>query len=359
MSRTRLKPLHDQVVVVTGASSGIGLATARKAAKAGARLFLISRDGDQLAQVAAELREGGAEAEHAQADVADRPALEAAFDAAVARFGRIDTVVSNAGAAIYGDALSTPRDEHERLFQTNYWGAVNACELGVARLREGGGALIVVGSLASDMAAPGMGVYVASKHAVKGYLDTVRLELNRDKVPVSVTLIKPSGISTGIDEHAAEHLEGESKIPPPLYAPEVVAAAILRAAVRPFREITVGGAGQAQIMFATHFPGLFARYAGLMTPVVHDPSKPETARDNLFAPGENGSEHSRREGAGKPFSVYTAATTHPGLAAAAALAAGLAVAGAIGVAGARRRRPASWVEARSRDLERLGRRLHR
>ncbi len=358
MSSIRLKPLSDQTIVVTGASSGIGLAIARKAAKAGARLFLISRDGAELGRIAAELREGGAEVEHAVADVADRTALETAFDAAAARFGRIDTVVANAGVAIYGDVLATPRAEHERLFQTNYWGAVNSAELAVPRLREGG-ALIVIGSLASDMAAPGMGVYAASKHAVKGYVDAVRIELNRDKVPVSLTLVKPSGIGTPIDEHAVEHLEGRGKIPPPVYAPEVVAAAVLRAAVRPFREITVGGGGQAQIMFATHFPGLFARYAGLMTPLVHDPSKPDTGDDNLFSPAGNGAAHSRREPAGKSFSVYTAATTHPGLAAAAALAAGLAVAAAIGVAGQRKRRPQTWVEARSRDLERLGRRLHR
>lgn len=337
MSRVHLKPLKQQVILITGASSGIGLATARLAARRGARVFLIARGGDALAEAAEALRTAGGEADHAVADVGDREALEAAFDAAVARFGRIDTVVSDAGVTIYSNLLETNRDAHERMFRTNYWGAVNTAELAVPRLQaSGGGALIVVGSIASVMATPVMGAYAATKHAVKGYVDSLRIELNRDKVPVSLTLVKPSGIATPLDDHADVELPGAGLIPPPHYAPEVVAAAILRAAVRPFREITVGGVGEAQIMFATHFPGLFSKLAGAMTPILTDKTK--TARpDNLDAPTDGGDVHSRREGGGRPFSVYTAAATHPGLAFAATLAAGLAVVAAVGAVRERRR----------------------
>ncbi len=358
----RLKPLHDQVVVITGASSGIGLATARAAAKAGARVFLIARDADALRQVAGEIEAADGEAGFAAADVGDRDAVAAAIDAAIARFGRIDTVVSDAGVAVYADLLATPRDEHERMFRTNYWGAVNVIECAVPHLREGGGALIVVGSVTSDIGTPVLGAYAASKHAVKGYVDSLRIELNRDKAPVSLTLIKPAGISTPLDEHAANHKPGQAQIPPPAYAPEVVARAILRAAVRPFREITVGGVGEAQILVATHFPGLFSRLAGAMTPLLNDRGKPEAAAtDNLETPGADGASATRRGPEGRSFSVYTAATTHPGLAAAAARAAGLAVAAAVGAVNERnrRRRPRGWLEAAPAALQDLGRRLRR
>ena len=346
MPRPRLKPLNDQVVVVTGASSGIGLATARLAAERGARVFLIARGGDALARAAEEIRVNGGEADHAEADVGDRDALEAALDMAVARFGRIDTMVGDAGAVIYSDLLTTPRDEHERLFQTNYWGQVNTAELAVPRLRSGGGgALIVVGSIASDMGSPVLGAYAATKHAVKGYVDSLRIELNRDSVPVQVTLVKPAGIATPLDEHTRSHMDGAAKIPPPTYAPEVVAAAILRAAVRPLREITVGGVGELQILFATHFPGLFSRMAGGLTGAVVDKGAAQGPDANLDHPTTGGRETTRRGSPGRSFSVYTAAATHPGLAAA-ALAAGLVVLGAVGAS--RRRR-------RSGLLARLGR----
>lgn len=360
MSRARLKPLDDQVVLITGASSGIGLATARLAARRGARVFLVARGEEALAGAAEAIRAAGGQADHAAADVGDRDALERAFDACLARFGRLDTVVGDAGVAIYSDLLTTPREAHERLFRTNYWGAVNTAELAVPRLHaSGGGALVVVGSVASVMPSPVMGAYVATKHAVKGYLDSLRIELNRDKVPVSLTLVKPSGIATPLDDHADVEMEGAARIPPPLYAPEVVAAAILRAAVRPFREITVGGVGEAQVMFATHFPNLFSKLAGGITPALTDRGK-AAPTDNLDAPADGGDVHSRREGSGRPFSTYTAATTHPGLALAATLAVGLAAAAAIGAARRRARpSPASWLARRSHDVKSLGRRLHR
>ena len=360
MPRVQLKPLHDQVVVITGASSGIGLATARLAAERGARVFLIARGGEALAAIVAEFHAKGFEADHAEADVGDRDALERALDAATARFGRIDTVVSDAGGAVFSDLLTIPRDEHERMFRTNYWGAVNAMELAVPRLAAaGGGALLVVGSIASDMGAPVMGAYAATKHAVKGYVDSLRIELNRDRVPVVLTLVKPSSVATPLDEHVKTHMGGAARVPPPAYAPEVVAATLLRAAVRPFREITVGGVGEMQILFATHFPGLFSRLAGALTPLTTVKDRAHGPDENLEGPTTGGATGTRRAAQGRTFSVYTAATTHPGLAAAAALAAGLAVAGALGAATRRRRRP-SWSPDRARDaLDDLARRLRR
>ena len=249
--------------------------------------------------------------------------VEQAARFAVQRFGRIDTWVSNAGVAIYSNLLTTPRAEHEQMFRTNYWGAVNNAQVAVAHLRGQGGALITVGSISSDMGTPVLGAYAATKHAVKGYIDSLRIELNRDKVPVVVSLVKPSGIGTPLNAHVANHEPGEAKIPPPVYSAQLVADVILHAAEHPVREVTVGGAGMVQVLAATHFAGLFAKLAGAITPLLNDKGTPSTPGDNLFAPRSGG--HAAGEGPpGRGFSLYTAARLHPLAPAVGALAVGAA-----------------------------------
>ena len=307
---SRLKPLSQQVMVITGASSGIGLATARRAARSGAKVVLVARGEPALRAAVGDIVASGGQAAYAVADVGELAQVQQAARLAVERFGRIDTWVSNAGVAIYADLLTTPRDEHEQLFRTNYWGAVNSAEVAVPYLRASRGALITVGSVASDMGSPVMGAYAAVKHATKGYVDSLRIELNRDKVPVVVTLIKPSGIGTPLNAHVANHKDGEAQIPPPVYAPQTVAAAILHAAEHPIREVTVGSAGLAQVLFASHFPAVFARVAGAVTPLLNDPKTPSTPGDNLFTPF-SGAKTRGHGPSGRPFSVYTTVRLHP------------------------------------------------
>lgn len=311
----RLKPLSRQVVVITGASSGIGLATARKAAERGARLMLVARNEDALRQVCEEIRARGGTADFAVADVGDADQVERAADLAVQRFGGIDTWVNNAGVAIYAPLEQTPRDEHERMLRTNYWGVVNGSLAAVRRMKSGqaGHALITVGSVTSDMGSPILGAYAATKHAAKGFLDSLRIELLREGAPIAVTLIKPSGIGSPLGQHVANHLDGQARIPPPVYAPDLVADAILHAAEHRMRELVVGGAGQAQILFATHMPALFDRLAGLIVPVLTDDRIPETRVNNLARPMAGGQARGAYERP-RPFSLYTAARLHPGLA---------------------------------------------
>jgi short-subunit dehydrogenase len=193
MSRIKLKPLNEQVIVITGATSGIGLATARAAAKAGARVMLAGRDEAALKTITVDLNATGAQVDYVIADMRDTAQVQAAADRAIQRYGGFDTWVNNAGGSIYGRFDEVPMEEQQDLFDTNYWGIVRGSTVAVAYLRQHGGALINLGSEVSDIAIPLQSAYVASKHAVKGFTDALRLELIDERAPVSVTLIKPSG----------------------------------------------------------------------------------------------------------------------------------------------------------------------
>lgn len=205
----RLKKLIEQVVVITGASSGIGLTTARLAAARGARLVLAARNGDALNGLADEIRRGGGEAIAVVADVGSEDDVRGIARAAVGRFGGFDTWVNNAGSSIYGQMIDIATEDHRRLFETNFWGVVYG-SLEAARHFRGkdgrhAGALINVGSVLSDRAIPIQGMYSTSKHAVKGFTDALRMELEAEGVPVSVTLIKPSSIDTPFPQHARNY----------------------------------------------------------------------------------------------------------------------------------------------------------
>ncbi|MGN6550985.1 MAG: SDR family oxidoreductase [Pararhizobium sp.] len=306
----RLKPLPEQVMLITGASSGIGLATARTAAARGARLMLVSRDETALRRICSDIDAAGGTAGFAVADVGDLRQLREAADKAMARFGRIDTWVSNAGVAIYGRLIDTPFDEHERLFRTDYFGTVNSATLAIEHLRERGGALIAVGSIVSDIPTPVLGAYAAAKHAVKGFIESLALEVHADGIPVSITLIKPAGMDTPIGQHAANHGAGEALIPPPVYDPQLVADAILHAAEHPCRSITVGGVGRLQVLAGVHFPALLHWITPFMRRRLFDQGSPATPGDALFSPRANGRERSGKERA-RRFSLYTAAQVRP------------------------------------------------
>lgn len=257
--KAELKKIDRQVVVITGASSGIGLATAQAAAKAGAKLMLISRNGEALEKIAQNLVDGGADIRWAVADVADEPALAQAAAMAIEQFGRIDTWINNAGVSIFGTNEEVSREDQRRLFETNFWGVVNGSLIAVKYLRERGGALINIGSELSDLAVPLQGMYSASKHAVKGFTDSLRMELEREGVPISLTLIKPAAIDTLFVKHAKNYMDVQPKLPAPLYAPQVVANAILAAAQHPQRDVFVGGAAKLNSLGARLLPRLFDR----------------------------------------------------------------------------------------------------
>ena len=282
--KLRLKPINEQVLVITGASSGIGLATAQLAARQGARVVLNSRDEQDLRHAVEQIRALGGQAIHHPGDVADYSAMQSLADRAVAEFGRIDTWVNNAGVSIYGRIEEVSLEDARRLFETNYWGVVHGSLAAVARMRLEGGALINVGSILSSTGYPLQGHYTASKHAVKGFTDSLRIELAEAAVPISVTLIQPAAIDTPYPEHAKSYLGVEPKHLPPVYAPEVVAEAIVRCARRPERDVLVGGAGKVFSSTEKYAPAMGdlmkekTAFAGQRTEV------PDRGDDTLHAP---------------------------------------------------------------------------
>ena len=307
---TKLKKLRDQVIVITGASSGIGLATARMAASRGARVLLTSRNEQDLERVTREISARGGRAAFAVADVADPEAVERIAHAAVREFGAIDTWVNNAGVSIYGKLTEVPLEDKRRLFETNFWGVVHGCRTAVKHLRERGGAIVNIGSIVSDLAIPLQGMYSASKHAVLGYTDALRLELEHDRLPISVSLVKPSAIDTPFLDHARNYMDAAPNFPPPVYEPDLVARAILRCAERPIREVTVGGGGRIMTAMGRLAPRVMDRYLETaMFRQQRDPDRPARRPDSLFAPARDGLAHGPYSGRVMKSSPYTAVAT--------------------------------------------------
>ncbi|MBW3655112.1 MAG: SDR family NAD(P)-dependent oxidoreductase, partial [Gemmatimonadetes bacterium] len=311
--RPKLKPLDQQVIVITGSDSGIGLATARAAAERGACVVLNSRNEQALETIADELRAAGARVAWHAGDVAEEAEMRVLAQVAVNAFGRIDTWVNNAGVTIYGEIESTPVDDVRRLFETNYFGVVNGSLAALPHLRANGGALINVGSVLSGVTIPLQGHYSASKHAVKGFTDALRHELRHHGAPVSVTLIRPASIDTPYPEHAHNHMpDADPGVPPPVYAPAVVARAILDCARRPRREVLVGGAAKQMQMLRRMSTRAYDRYVeSVIWNQERAPRGSKRRNDALHAPSVSGRERGEYEGHVMRTSAYTHARQHP------------------------------------------------
>jgi short-subunit dehydrogenase len=319
-----LKKLSDQVVVITGATSGIGLVTARMAAGMGARLVLVARNEEALRALTEELNSGGGRATYVVADVGDQQAVAKIGQTAREQFGRIDSWINDAGVSIYGRLEDVPIEDHRRLFETNFWGIVYGSLEAVRYMREEGGAIINLGAIASDRAMPLQGMFSASKHAVKGFTDALRMELEEAGVPISVTLIKPSAVDTPYAQHARNYLASAPRSPAPLYAPETVARAILYATEHVERDVIVGGAGKVLSSMGAWAPRLTDK---LQERTFFKAQQSERAAqlngaDALYRPGTDLAERGGEERYARERSIYTRARLHPVLA-------GALVAGAV------------------------------
>jgi short-subunit dehydrogenase len=261
-------------------------------------------------------------------DVADRSAMEGLADAAIAAYRRIDTWINNAGVSIYGEIRDVRIEDARRLFDTNYWGVVNGSLVAVEHLATFGGTLINVGSVLSETGYPLQGHYAASKHAVKGFTDSLRLELEKKNLPVIVTLIQPAAIDTPYPEHARNYLPADPMHQAPVYKPEIVADAILACTEKPHRNLRVGGSAKMFTAMEKVAPGL-ADKQKMSAFEAQLSDRPAHTDGTLFRPVSGDlAVRGNYPGRVRARSLYTKAALHPmaALAGVAALSVGLAVA---------------------------------
>ncbi len=280
-----LKPIAEQVVVVVGASSGIGRLAALRFAGEGAKVVAAARGARGLEAVVEEIRRAGGEALAVTADVAEFEQVRALAQAAVARYGRIDTWVHAAAVAIYAAFEETTPQEFKQVIDVNLLGQAYGAMAALPHLRrEGRGALILITSAEAKRALPLHASYAASKHGVNAFAEALRMELQRDSVPISVTTIMPASVNTPFYNKARTKLGVKPRGIPPVYQPDVVAGAILHAAENPVRDLYAGGAGLLFVFLQKVSPrlldALMVRFAfdGQRT----DEPKSERSPNNLF-----------------------------------------------------------------------------
>ena len=327
----KLKPLPQQTIVITGASSGIGLATAYAAAKAGAQVVLAARNEDALHEIVHTIIANGGKAVYCVTDVSSHEQIDHLAQFAIDTYGGFDTWVNNAGLGLWGKLEEVSDEDHRRLFDTNFWGIVYGSTTALRTLKQHGGALINLGSVASDLAFPMQSMYSVTKHAIKGFTDALRRELEAEDAPVSVTLIQPAAIGTPFHQHAKNYTQQAKQLPPPVYKPEDVARTILYAAAHPRRNVHVGGAGKLMSIAARLIPHLIDKAAPLeIKAQLADGPDNTLGIDSLWQAGQDGHVHGSQK---SRRSIFSAVNTNPR----AAVALGLAgVAAGLGIALARR-----------------------
>ncbi|MFO0850007.1 MAG: SDR family oxidoreductase [Gemmataceae bacterium] len=282
------KALSEQVVVLTGASSGIGRETALTLGRRGARVVLAARTTEALDDVAREVQAAGGQAHVVPTDVTDFAQVERLAAEAVRRFGRIDTWVNDAGVSEYARVEDARVDEIRRVLDTNLVGAVHGMKAALPVMRrQGAGTIVNVSSVLGKFSVPLQAAYCASKHGLIGFADALRLELKREGAGVEVVNVMPSSIDTPFFDHARAKLGGKRPQPiPPAYDPAAVADAIACVCESPQRDVVVGGAGRLFILLNRLSPWLLDRLL-----LVNDAAarqqisdKPAVPKDNLAAP---------------------------------------------------------------------------
>ncbi len=311
----RLKPLEDQVVVLMGASSGIGRETALRFARRGAKVVVSARNEEGLHSLVEEIRNEGGEATAIPAEVAEFDQVKAVADGAVEQYGRLDTWVHLAAVGLFAAFEQTTPEEFRRVIDVNLTGQAYGAMAALPHLkREGRGALVHISSVEARRAAPLHSAYAASKHGIDGFLEALRVELMHEKLPINVVNVMPGTINTPFFDKGRTKLGVKPVGLPPIYQPRTVADLILYAAEHPARDLVSGGAAKALLVNQRLSPRLvdaFLLWAGFKLQKTDEP-KPEDAPDNLFEPlrGHNTSEDGF-EGQALQRSLYNWLETHP------------------------------------------------
>ena len=252
----RHKPLNEQVVVICGASSGIGRETALQLADAGAKVVVGARSEDGLDSLVAKITSAGGDALAVPADVTDYSSLQHLAAEAVRQYGRIDTWGHIAGVSVYGYFTDLEPAEFARVIETDLIGMAHGARAALPYLAETKGGFIGVSSVLAKRSVPLQSAYCAAKHGVDGFLESLRADLHAQKIPVTVSQIMPSAINTPFFNNARTRMGVKPLALPPVYQPRVVAAAIRYVAVQPKRDFIVGGQGKMLLMMQRLSPAL-------------------------------------------------------------------------------------------------------
>ncbi|MFL5419912.1 MAG: SDR family NAD(P)-dependent oxidoreductase [Myxococcales bacterium] len=279
--------IRGAVVVVTGASSGIGRETALALAGKGARLVLAARRAAELEETANDCRKRGGDCRAFDCDVAEEKRVEALARFAVETYGRIDAWVNNAGIYAMGTVQETPEKAFRRVINVNLFGVVHGTRAALPHLARSKGVLVNISSALGRVSGPYVSAYAASKHAVRAFTESVRDETRHQGI--SVTTVYPPAIDTPLFQHSANYTGRRIKPANPIFPPDRVAKAIVSAIERPKREILVA-ATKLMSAFHTLLPGAFERYMTFQMERDHfDEGAAAISDGNIHAPMHDGS----------------------------------------------------------------------
>jgi NAD(P)-dependent dehydrogenase (short-subunit alcohol dehydrogenase family) len=235
-----MQRLEGRRILLTGASSGVGLATVKRLAQEGAQLALIARGPEALEQAAQLARAHGAVAHTFPADLADRKAATAAVEAAVHALGGLDVVMSNAAAVSFGHFLETDPDDFDRTIAITFTGAVNVIRAALPHLRASRGTVVATSSLMARIPLPAFSAYAAAKHALRGFLATLAIEEREQRSRVRVAMVSPGPVDTPVYRRGTSATGRRPAALPAAHDPDVLAAALVRAVLHPRHDRLVG-----------------------------------------------------------------------------------------------------------------------
>src|SRR5512142_1622492 len=254
---------RDRVVVVTGASAGVGRAVARAFGQQGAKVALIARTREALDDAAREIERAGGEALVLPLDVADPAAVAAAADQVVARWGRVDVWVNDAMVSVFSPVKEMKPEEYRRVTEVDYLGYVHGTLAALKHmLPRDRGHIIQIGSALVYRSIPLQSAYCASKAAIRGFTDSLRCELIHDHSHVKLSMVQLPAVNTPQFDVVRSRLPDHPQPVPPIFQPEVIARAVLWVAEHPTRELWIGWSAVKEILDEKVFPGLHDRFLG-------------------------------------------------------------------------------------------------
>jgi short-subunit dehydrogenase len=281
--------IRGSVIVITGASSGIGRAAATAAAQQGANLVLAARQEDALRAVAAECERLGGHALAVPTDVVDESQVQQLAQRAIEHFGRIDVWVNNAAVLQFSKFLDAPPDEYRRVIETDLFGYIHGARAALRHfVDQGSGVLINVSSVVAYGAQPYTSAYVCSNHAIRGLANSLRMELQLDGFDdVHVCTIIAASIDTPFFRHPANYTGRAPKASNPIYSPDIVSDAILSLIKKPQREIILGGPGRKLVWQSFLTPRHYEKTVTRQVDQDHFQDRPAGATSgNVFEPSD-------------------------------------------------------------------------